>query len=589
MIASSIPEVLRERASLQPNDVAFTFIDYDHDWDGVEKSLTWAQLQRRTVSLAHEIREASATGDRAVIIAPQGLDYLVAFLATLEAGVIGVPLSTPIPGQHDERVSAVLTDAAPTVILTTSAVSEAVTGYAHGQATGATPTVINVDLLDLDTRRKPTPRSLQRPDVAYLQYTSGSTRTPAGVMVTHANLSANFEQQVGAYFRDNGGVAPEGTTVVSWLPFYHDMGLLLGVVAPIFGGWRTVFTTPLSFLARPARWMQLLGKESKALTAGPNFAFELAAGRTSDADMDGVDLGDIAALISGSERVHDATLKRFAQRFARFNLKPEALRPSYGLAEAVLYVATDRPGKPPKIGYFEPEKLSAGHAKPSSAETGTPLVGYGSPDSPVVRIVDPESRREVPADTVGEIWVRGDNVCPGYWEKPEQTEHTYGGQLVDPTPGTDVGPWLRTGDLGFISDSELYIVGRIKDLLIVRGVNHYPDDIEATVQEISGGRVAAISVDKDRAEQLVVVVEVRSRGDDDEAREKLTSLKNRIAAAISQTHALSAADIVLVGRGALPITTSGKIRRASSAQLYQSNSFERLDNFGEVTSGASQQ
>lgn len=577
MIASSIPEVLRERASLQPNDIAFTFVDYDHDWDGVETSLTWAQLYRRTVSLAGELREHSATGDRAVIIAPQGLDYLVAFLATLEAGVIGVPLSTPVPGQHDERVSAVLADAAPTAILTTSTVSEVVTGYAHSQGLAVTPSVIDVDLLDLDARRKPTPRGLKRPEVAYLQYTSGSTRTPAGVMVTHANLSANFEQQVAAYFYDHGGVAPEGTTVASWLPFYHDMGLLLGVIAPIFGGWQTTFTTPLSFLARPARWMQLLAKLPNVLTAGPNFAFELAAGRTSDADMEGADLGNVAAVISGSERVHDATLKRFAQRFARFNLKPEVLRPSYGLAEAVLYVATDRPGGPPKVVHFEGEKLSAGHAETCSGETGTPLVGYGTPDSPSVRIVDPESRKEVAAATVGEIWVRGDNVCPGYWQKPEQTEHTFGGMIVDPSTGTDQGPWLRTGDLGFLADDDLFIVGRIKDLLIVRGVNHYPDDIEATVQEISGGRVAAISVDKDRAEQLVVIVEVKTKGDDAEAREKLTALRNKIAAAISQTHALSAADIVLVGRGAIPITTSGKIRRASCVELYQSDRFDRLD------------
>jgi acyl-CoA synthetase (AMP-forming)/AMP-acid ligase II len=585
MIASSIPDVLRERASLQPNDIAFTFVDYDHDWEGVEKSLTWAQLYRRTVNLAQELRAGAAAGDRAVIIAPQGLDYLVAFLACLEAGVIGVPLSTPIPGQHDERVNAVMLDSAPSVVLTTTSVADAVTGYAQSPELAVTPTVIQVDLLDLDTRRRAM-RITNRPEVAYLQYTSGSTRTPAGVMVTHANLAANFEQQVAAYFHDHGGVAPEGTTVASWLPFYHDMGLLLGVIAPVFGGWRTTFTTPLSFLARPARWMQLLAKLPLALTAGPNFAFELAAGRTSDADMEGVDLGNVLAVISGSERVHDATLKRFAQRFARFNLRPEALRPSYGLAEAVLYVATDRPGRPPKVVHFEPERLSAGHAEASGDESGTPLVGYGTPDSPSVRIIDPEARRELPAGAVGEIWVRGDNVCPGYWEKPEQSNHTFGGIIADPSAGTAEGPWLRTGDLGFISDDDLFIVGRIKDLLIVRGVNHYPDDIEATVQEITAGRVAAISVDKDRAEQLVVIVEVKTRGDDDEAREKLVDLKNRVAGAISQTHALSALDIVLVGRGAIPITTSGKIRRASCVQLYQGGQFDRLDAAAGVPSGA---
>ncbi|CAN5370330.1 fatty-acid--AMP ligase FAAL21/FadD21 [soil metagenome] len=589
MTVSSIPAVLRERASLQPNDTAFTFVDYDHDWDGVEKSLTWAQLYRRTMGMAHELRNHAAIGDRAVIMAPQGLDYLIAFLGALQAGVIAVPLSTPVAAQHDERASAVMLDAAPTVILTTSSVLDLVSGYAASNGSGPAPAVIQVDLLDLDARQKSSVRDSQRPEVAYLQYTSGSTRTPAGVMVTHGNLAANFEQQVAVYFADNGGIAPEDTTVVSWLPFYHDMGLLLGVCAPILGGWTTHFTTPLSFLARPARWMQMLAAHPHALTAGPNFAFELAVGRTSDADMAGLDLGAVAAVISGSERVHDATLKRFAQRFARFNLRPEVLRPSYGLAEATLYVATGQPGRPPKVVHFEPEKLSAGHAETRGDGTGTPLVGYGTPDSPAVRIVDPESRMECPAGTIGEIWTRGDNVCPGYWEKPEQTEHTFGAVLVDPSAGTDSGPWLRTGDLGFTSDDDLFIVGRIKDLLIVRGVNHYPDDIEATIQEISGGRVAAISVEKDRAEQLVVIVEVKTTADADETRQKLASVKSRIAAALSTTHELSAADIVLVGRGAIPITTSGKIRRASCGELYQNGQFVRLDNTDDVHAGASRQ
>jgi acyl-CoA synthetase (AMP-forming)/AMP-acid ligase II len=587
MTASSIPAILRERASLQPTDTAFVFMDYDQDWEGVERALTWAELYRRTLNMAEELSAHAAPGDRAVIVAPQSLDYLVAFLGALQAGVIAVPLSMPFAGQHDERVSAVLADSAPTAILTTAALTEILADYLTPDEAGRTPSVIAVDQLDLESRRKSTLRNLVRPEVAYLQYTSGSTRTPAGVMVTHDNLAVNFEQQVNAYFADHGGVAPMGTTVVSWLPFYHDMGLLLGVVAPIMGGWKTVFTTPLGFLARPARWMQLLATHPGALTAGPNFAFELTAGRTSDADLEGMDLGAVLAIISGSERVHDATLKRFAARFARFNLKPETLRPSYGLAEAVLYVATDGPNKPPTVVSFEPESLSAGQPRVSTDDGGTPLVGYGRPTSPTVRIVDPDTATECQEGTVGEIWVRGDNVCVGYWHKPELSESVFGAVINQPSEGTDAGPWLRTGDLGFLADGELFIVGRIKDLLIVRGVNHYPDDIEATITEISNGRSAAISVDKDRAEQLVVIVEVKTNQNGDEnLREKLTSLKGRLTAAISQAHALSPADIVLVGRGALPITTSGKIRRASCAQLYEADKFERLDVANGVPAGA---
>lgn len=577
MTASSLPLVLRERASLQPNDPAFTFLDFDSDPSGVEHTLTWSQLYRRAVNLAQELGEHAQTGDRAVIIAPQGLDYLVGFLGALQAGLIAVPLSTPAPGVHDERISAVLRDAAPTVVLTTSAVSATVGEYLAPQDGSAAAAVLEVDALDLDTRRRVSNRPVERPDTAYLQYTSGSTRTPAGVMVSYRNLSANFEQIMAAFLSHHGGVAPAGTTAVTWLPFYHDMGLLLGVFAPILGGWPTLFTTPLSFLARPARWMQMVARSPHAITAGPNFAFELAVGKTSDEDMAGLDLSNALVVISGSERVHDATLRRFAQRFERFDFPQDVLRPAYGLAEATLYVATHAPGTPPVVVHFDPEKLSSGHAE-RSGPTGTPLVSYGNPTSPAVRIVEPESRTELPGGSVGEIWVRGENVCLGYWQKPEQTDAVFEATIASPSPGTDEGPWLRTGDLGFISEGELFIMGRIKDLLIVRGRNHYPDDIEGTVQEITGGRVAAISVEEDRTEQLVTIIEVRPRGEtDDEIAQHYADIRNRVTSAISTVHGISAADLVLVARGSIPITTSGKVRRASCSDLYRQGAFTRLD------------
>jgi fatty acid CoA ligase FadD28 len=578
MTDSSVTGVLRERASLQSDAVAFTFVDYDQEWEGVPHTLTWAQLNRRVRSLAHELRLRGSIGDRAVILAPQGLDYVVAFLASLQAGVIGVPLPVPMFGVHDERVTAVLRDASPAMILTTSSVADQVAEYAVPQGDQPAPVVIAVDELDLDTPRRSTSGREALPPTAYLQYTSGSTRTPAGVMVSNRNLTANFEQVMADFLPDTGGVSPPHTTAVSWLPFYHDMGLMLGVCAPILAGWHTVFTTPGSFLARPARWTQLLASYPHTVTAAPNFAFELAAGRTSDDDMRGLDLGDVLRVLSGSERVHVATLRRFAQRFAKFNFREEALRPSYGLAEATLYVATRPLIQPPNVVHFEPEKLSAGHAERCGNETGTPLVSYGAPRSPVVRIVDPGTSSERPAEMIGEIWVQGDNVCLGYWGKPELTEETFGASIVAASPGTPDGPWLRTGDLGFISEGELFIAGRIKDILIVRGLNHYPDDIEATIQEVSGGRVAAISVEDDSGEQLVAIIEAKTRGESgDEAREKLDNLKRDVTSAISKTHGLSAADLVLVPRGSIPITTSGKIRRAACVELYRNKQFTRLD------------
>jgi fatty acid CoA ligase FadD28 len=577
VVESSLSAVLRERASLQPNDTAFTFIDYDQDWDGVAESLTWSQAYRRALSVAHEVRRYCSTGDRALILAPQGLDYIAAFLGALQAGVIAVPLSVPVGAAHDERVSSVFQDTLPSVILTTSAVIDSVREYAQPQPDGSSAAVVAVDLLSVDSSNGSSATPENRPRTAYLQYTSGSTRKPKGVAISYDNLLANYKQLMSDYFADYGNVAPPDSTVVSWLPFYHDMGLFLGICGPILGGYRSVLTSPVAFLQRPARWMQLMASNTRAFSAGPNFAFELAARRTSDEDMAGHDLGDVLSIISGSERVQPATLKRFTERFAKFNLRDTALRPSYGLAEATVFVATRRPGQPPEIVHFESDELSAGLAK-RCRSGGTALVSYGLPQSPMVRIVDPETRTECPEGTTGEIWVHGDNVAVGYWGKLQETEQTFRAKLVDPSAGTPEAPWLRTGDLGFLSDGELFIVGRIKDLLIVYGRNHSPDDIEATIQEITRGRCVAISVPDRGTEKLVAIIELKKRGDShEEAMHKLGLVKNEVTSAISTSHGLSVADLVLVPPGSIPITTSGKVRRSACVEQYRHGQFARLD------------
>jgi fatty acid CoA ligase FadD28 len=576
MLGSSIPAVLRERASLQPNDAAFTFVDYDHDGTALPETLTWAQLDRRAANIASQVSGCGSAGDRAVILAPQGLDYIAAFVASLQAGRIAVPLSVPQPGAHDERVTSVLRDTEPAIILTTSAVADDVADYAR--ATASNPTIIAVDAVEETSRKRPRLKTDAGQDVAYLQYTSGSTREPAGVMITNRNLSANFEQIYADFFVDFGKVAPPDTTVVSWLPLYHDMGLLLGVCVPILGGLRTVLMSPMSFLQSPARWIQLMSSHPHLMSSAPNFAFELAVRRTADDDMAGYDMGNILGLLSGSERVHPETLRRFTDKFSKFGFKDTSIRPSYGLAEAVVYVATRRPGDPPEIAHFESEKLSVGHAERCSNGSGTSLISYGRPESNTVRIVDPETFRECPAGTTGEIWVHGENVAKGYWHKPEETARTFGGKLVAPSPGTPEQPWLRTGDLGFISGDELFIMGRVKDLLIVYGRNHYPEDIEATIQEISGGRCAAIAISDGGKEELVTIVEVKQKGDSaDEVKARWDSVKSGIISAISTTHGLRVADLVLVAPGAIPITTSGKIRRSTCVEQYRAGQFSRVD------------
>ncbi len=568
MAMGSLPALLRERASLQPNRTAFTFTDYDRERAGIAESLTWSQLYRRALNIAHELRLRGSAGDRAVILAPQGLDYITAFLGALQAGFIAVPLG----GASDERVSSVMRDASPSAVLTTSSVVGDIAQYVESKS------LIEIDLLDLDSRRGPAARLDTSTDTTYLQYTSGSTRTPAGVMVSHKNTMANFEQVNADFFGDHGGVAPPGTTLVSWLPFYHDMGLNLGIILPVLTGFHTVLTSPVAFLHRPARWMQLLARNTQALSAAPNFAFELAARKTSDDDMAGLDLGNVLGIFSGSERVQPATLQRFTERFARFNFRDKVLRPSYGMAEATLYVATREAGQPPRIVHFEPEELTAGHARRSVSGGGTPLVSYGVPRSLMVRIVDPDTRIECRQGTTGEIWVHGANVATGYWQKPQETELTFGATLVAASAGTPEGPWLRTGDLGFISDGELFIVGRIKDLLIVYGRNHSPDDLEATIQTIAPGRCVAISVPDDDTEKLVAIIELKNpAGANEGARDDLDVVKRKVTSAISNVHGLSIADLVVVEPGSIPITTSGKVKRTACVEQYRQNQFDRLD------------
>jgi long chain fatty acid CoA FadD26 len=569
--------VLRERARQEPDAPAYTFIDYELDPAGYPETLTWSQIYGRVQLVAAELASCGSPGDRAAVLAPQGLEYIAGVLGAMEAGFIAVPLSVPQFGAHDERVAAALSDSSPAAVLTTSAVVDDVVSCVHGLP-GSASALIEIDALDLDT-----PADLRASNhpvhtkTALLQYTSGSTRRPTAVVVTHKNVIANLDQVIADYFEDNGKVPPVGLTMVSWLPFYHDMGLLLGILAPALRGFPAVLTSPTAFLQKPSRWIHMLAG-SRSFSAAPNFAFELAVRRTSDDDMAGLDLGNVHTILSGSERIHAATISRFTERFSRFNLPDSALKPSYGLAEAMVYVASSNPGRPPRTVRFDLRKLSAGQAQRCETKGGTELVSIGAPRACTVRLVDRETRIEKPAGDVGEIWVHGDNVASGYWRNPQLSERAFGGWLVDPSPGTPQGPWLRTGDLGVMFDGELFITGRIKDLLIVDGRNHYPDDIEATIQEITGGRAVAISVQNDRSEELVAIVELKKRGSSDgEALERLHTVKQKVASAISKSHGLQVADLVLVSPGSIPITTSGKVRRAACAQRYQQDEFTRLD------------
>jgi acyl-CoA synthetase (AMP-forming)/AMP-acid ligase II len=574
---SSLPALLQKVADAQPNRAAYKFIDYEVDPGGFVEVLTWSQVRRRALIVAQELRLSGSSGDRVAIVAPQGLHYIVAFLGALEAGFIAVPLPAPQFGFHDERITSALRDCSPAVILTTSSVLDHVCEYARRARERENAAVVAVDSLDLDSPGQLDTTESARAGTAYLQYTSGSTREPAGVVVSHRNVIVNCEQLMSDYFEDAGKVP---TTSVSWLPFYHDMGLLQGIILPMINQDTAVLMSPVSFLQRPARWMQLLGKYFGTVSSAPNFGFELAARRTSDDDMAGLELGNVRAIINGGERPNPLTLRRFADRFAPFNLNAAVIRPSYGLAEATLYVATAKPGHPPKTVRFDHGCLSAGTAKcsASQAHSAAELVSYGAPRASTVCIVDPDTRMENPPGTIGELWVHGDNVATGYWHKDELTERTFHAMLADPAPGTPAGPWLRTGDLGVIFDDELFVTGRIKDLLVVDGSNHYPDDIEATIHEITGGQVVTISVPGNHTERLVAIVELSMWGNTRaDATTPLGAVKREVTAAVAKSHGLRIADLVVVPAGAIPITTSGKVRRFACVERYLNKGFHRLD------------
>ena len=575
-IQLSIPELLKNRAEQQANDLAYTFLDYEVDPAGFADTLTWSDLYERVQAVAGRLLQCGSPGDRAAILAPQGMDYIVAFFGAMHAGFIAVPLPVPAPGGLDERVVGALRDSAPTVLLTTSAVVADVVPYAGGQSGGATAEVVEVDAIDPYSGPVPV-ASASDTSIAYLQYTSGSTRQPAGVALTHKNVISNLGQIIGDYAEHLGGEAPEDATMVSWLPFYHDMGLIMGVLAPLVVNRPGVLMSPVAFLAKPARWVRQLAINTNSFSAAPNFGFELSVRRTSDADMAGLDLGGLLGIISGAERVHPGTLHRFNERFAQFGLPRSTVRSSYGLAEATVYVVASPGGHAPTEVRLDSEKLAAGHAA-LCADGGSELVGCGAPRSSDVRIVDPQTQLELPAGEVGEIWVHGDQVAAGYWRNPELTRRTFGGQLAAPSEGTPKGPWLTTGDLGVIFDGELFIIGRIKDLLIVDGRNHYPDDIEVTIGEITAGRVAAVSIQDETTEKLVGIAEIKPPGGTpEEAAEKLRDLKRRVATTVKNVHGVRVADLVLVGQGSLPITTSGKVRRSACVEQYRLDQFSRMD------------
>jgi fatty-acyl-CoA synthase len=565
------------------DSVAYRYLDYSHSADPEVFELTWAQLGRRLRAIGAHVQRSTARGDRVAILAPQGLDYIAGFFAAIKAGAIAVPLFAPeLPG-HAERLDTALGDSQPTAVLTTAAAAAGVRAFLAKLPSARRPQVLVIDEISDSAADDFVPTAIDVDDVSHLQYTSGATRPPVGVEITHRAVGTNLIQMILSI-----DLLDRNTHGVSWLPLYHDMGLSMIGFPTIYGGHSTLLS-PTAFIRRPQRWIRALSDGSRdghVVTAAPNFAYEWAAQRGLPAGGDDIDLSNVVMII-GSEPVSAEAITTFTAAFAPHGLPPTAFKPSYGIAEATLFVATIAPTATPTVAHLDRDQLAAGFAR--EARDGGPDAVTQVSCGQVARsqwavMVDPDTGEELPDGQVGEIWLHGANIGRGYWGKPDESRQTFGARLArrlavashaEGVPAD--AAWLRTGDLGFYLGGELYVTGRLADVVTVDGRTFYPQDIEKTVADASAivrrGYVAVFSVPaneipcaatEDNTGRLVVIAE-RAAGT---SRSDPTAAISAIRAAVSGRHDVAASEVRLLPAGAIPRTTSGKLARRACRSEY---------------------
>jgi acyl-CoA synthetase (AMP-forming)/AMP-acid ligase II len=580
-----IGELMTEHARTRPDAVAHEFIDYLADRSGVRRRYTWAGWDVWTRAIAHRLQaQVRDRGERVAILAPQGPEYVAAFHAALRAGIVAVPLFPPdLPG-HGDRLKGVFDDCAPAVVVTTRDKREVVEKLLAGRGlTGRVALVHPEDVAgpagEADAAAFAAPADLTLDDVAYLQYTSGSTQAPRGVVLTQRNLTHNLTQIIQAH--GMAGMIPDATGV-SWLPLFHDMGLLLGAAATAVTGVKGVVMDPLAFILKPSRWVTEIARHPNVLSAAPNFAYAVAAKKAKPEELDGLDYGNVVALVNGAEPVLVSTLDKFQAAFGPRGLPDTALRPSYGLAEATLFVAVGDPAAPRVVVEADVEELQRGRLTPAAdGARATQLVSCGRAFGLDVVIADPDTGAVRPEGHVGEIWVNGANVGLGYHRKPVETAETFGG-VLDPDdaeahrlPGEG---WLRTGDLGALRGGDLFVTGRRKDLIIVDGRNVYPHDVELSVEHaheaIALHKLAAFAVPAGDGEGVVVVAEHYPASGDMGGR--LAEVEAAARQAVSEQHGVRLHDFVLIEAGTIPWTSSGKIARQATRTAYLEKSLSRI-------------
>jgi acyl-CoA synthetase (AMP-forming)/AMP-acid ligase II/acyl carrier protein len=563
---TTLVELLSRRAGEMPEKRAFQFLRAQ---DGDVVSVTYAQLHTRAMAVAAHLQTRMQRGERAWLLFPPGLDSIVAFFGCLYAGVVAVPLAPPRGRRLASLLEPVFAASEPSVVLTTAEHEEqAASLYAEFPALLNLPW-ISVDRIAEDQSGQWRDPGVGEGDLAFLQYTSGSTATPKGVMLSHENLLHNSALIHGVFETDEDCVA------VFWLPLYHDMGLIGGVIQPIYCGGSCTLLAPAAFLQRPLLWLETISEQRASISGGPDFAYDVCARKIGEAERAGLDLSSWRVAFTGAEPIRAGTLERFADTFSACGFRRESFLPVYGLAEATLMATGGPRGNPPETIDVDPSALSEGRVS-EVTEPDAParrLVGCGAGlPGQRVAIVDPATGQLCRGDRVGEIWVGGGSVALGYFRQPQATEATFHNYL----PDTGEGPFLRTGDLGFINLGQVYVTGRLKDRIIIRGRNHYPQDIELTVEAacpgFRAGHGVAFSVDVEDQERLVVVQELEPRIRSLDWEDAFQAVRQ----AVSTAHDLEVYSIVLTKAGTVPKTTSGKRQRSACRQLFLDDELESL-------------
>jgi len=569
--STSFIDILRARSSEQAERTAYILLNAGETEEGV---LTFGELDRQARAIAALLQANDAEGERVLLLFAPGLEYIAAFFGCLYAGAVAVPAYPPRLNQSIQRLETIVADSQASIVLTTQQLLSRIQfSFAAVAGLKKLRWLTSEDALEdlADAWRKP---EIDQRTLAFLQYTSGSTATPKGVMVTHANLLHN-ERMIQLAFGQS-----ERSIIVGWLPLYHDMGLIGTVLQPLYLGAQCVLMPPMAFLQRPFRWLQAITRYRATTSGAPNFAYDLCARKITDEQKAQLDLTSWSVAFNGAEPVRAETLEHFAAAFEPCGFRREAFHPCYGLAESTLLVSGGGRAERPHVKLIDARELESNRISACvESDQAKALIGCGSTAmGQTVTIINPESLTHCSAGEVGEIWVSGESVAAGYWNRPEETAQTFAAYLAD----TGDGPFLRTGDLGFLSEGELFVTGRLKDLLIIRGRNLYPQDIEATVARchpalrLGGG--AAFSVDVAGEERLVIVHEVNQR-----IALEPDVVADQMRQAVSESYEVQLYAVVLIKSGTLPKTSSGKIQRHACRAAYLRRELQVVSDWNETS------